>query len=430
MQTISNRIKEIRRQIESGDYNLATRRILDLFLDFYISRKWKIEAVALRAEYNMNIVAKELTGEQSQSASDWATRVLTLLDNIEAELITPEEETEYPSQEVTQAPVYKASCPSDGLSGEKEVFRAERITKRFNNPSYTFELPPVDLVLKLGEITGIVGENGNGKTTLLRMIAGDLEAESGHLSYPLFGGVPVNWYDFRTQIAYIPQHVARWHGYLKDNLHFTAALHGIKGDENEEQVNFILHRLGLSKYENATWSEISGGYKLRFELAKALVWRPKLLIIDEPLAHLDINAQQLFLQDLRFLTNSVQYPMAVFISSQHLHEIESVSDNILFIKNGQLLYNGKMKSFGTERNENVFELITEKGTHELESILAEFEGVKVADIGHIKIIHAPLTLTSAKFLAILGEKETEVQYFRDISTSTSKLFKETITLNR
>lgn len=430
MQSIAVRIKEIRRQVETGDYNLATRRILDLFLDYYISRKWKIEAVALRAEYNMNLVAKELTGEHAQSVNDWKARVMTLLDNIQEELMPDEAQSGEIQPESIQYPVNQSPVSSGEYTGEKEVFRARRITKRFNNPSYTFELPPVDLVLRLGEITGIVGENGNGKTTLLRMIAGDLEADSGDLSYPLFGGVPVNWYEFRSKIAYIPQHVAKWHGYLKDNLHFTAALHGIKGEENEEQVNFIIHRLGLSKYENATWSEISGGYKLRFELAKALVWRPQLLIIDEPLAHLDINAQQLFLQDLRFLTNSLQHPMAVFISSQHLHEIESVSDNIIFIKNGQLMYNGKMKAFGTERNENIFEIITPAGAHELETLFADYEGFKIADVGHIKIIHAPLSLTSARFMAKLGEKEIEVQYFRDISTSTSKLFKETLTLNR
>ena len=430
-QSISEKIADIRRQLGTGDFNLATRRLLDLFLDYNISRKWKIEAVSLRAEYNMNIAAKEATESLTEKAEDWVKRMLILLENIEVELL-PFEETIIPEAPVfSQSPNNSQTTQIAGVnSSENVVFRAERITKSFKNATYSFELPPVDLKLKLGEITGIVGENGNGKTTLLRMIAGDLEADSGYLSYPLFGGVPVNWYEFRTQIAYISQHVKRWHGYLKNNLHFTAALHGLRGEENEEQVNFILHRLGLSKYENATWSEISGGYKLRFELAKALVWRPKLLIIDEPLAHLDINAQQLFLQDLRFLTNSLQYPMSVFISSQHLHEIESVSDNILFIKNGQILYNGEMKAFGTERTENIFELVSPVSIREIEAILSEIEGAKVADLGHIKIIHAPLTLTNAKFLALLSEKEVEIHYFRDISTSTSKLFKETLTLNR
>ncbi len=426
MNTITDRVAEVRKQVENGDLNLATRRMLDLFLDFFISRKLKIEAVALRAEYNIHIATKALTGEDDRDLRSWIERVYHLLEAIETES-KPEVEPQTEVSKSTQSFVYSASSIA---APENVVFKAHRITKQYRNNSYTFELPPVDILLKLGEITGIVGENGNGKTTLLRIIAGDLEADTGEISYPLFGGVPVNWYKFRTQIAYIPQHVSKWHGYLKDNLHFTAALHGLRGQENEEQVNFILHRLGLSKYEKATWSEISGGYKLRFELAKALVWRPKLLIIDEPLAHLDINAQQLFLQDLRFMTNSIQHPMSVFISSQHLHEIESVSDNILFIKNGNLLYNGKMKSFGAERNENIFELITPLTLIEIEKICAEIAGAKITDLGNLILIHTPLAFTSAKFMTFLGEKGVEIQYFRDISTSTSKLFKEHLTLNR
>jgi ABC-2 type transport system ATP-binding protein len=75
-----------------------------------------------------------------------------------------------------------------------------------------------------------------------------------------------------------------------------------------------------------------------------LMWRPKLLVLDEPLANLDINAQQLFLQDLKFIIKSVRYPLAVILSSQALHEIESVADNIVFIKQGQTLVQRLAKS--------------------------------------------------------------------------------------
>ena len=82
---------------------------------------------------------------------------------------------------------------------------------------------------------------------------------------------------------------------LVDNLHFAAAIHGIRGKENEDEVDFIIWRLGLDKYRNATWNEISGGFKMRFSLGRALVYNPRLLILDEPLANLDVNTQLLFL---------------------------------------------------------------------------------------------------------------------------------------
>lgn len=420
--SLTSRIQEISAQIDAKDLSLATRRILDLFLDYSLERSLKREAINLRAAYN------HYAGLEKVDATEEALQALIkqsqdLLQKIEQALIhTKTEETEN-----TQAnPHTSTHFPQDvPHSTHKVVFSAHQLSKTFTSSNYSFRLPPVDLELRLGEITGIVGENGNGKTTLLRMIAGDLEADEGEFSYPLFSLLKEDWYEVRNQIAYIAQHVPKWAGYLKTNLHFTAAIHGLKGAENEEYTDFIIHRLGLSKYENAKWNEISGGYKLRFELARALVWRPKLLIIDEPLAHLDINAQQIFLQDLRFLANSSKHPMAVFISSQHLHEIESVSDNILFIKNGELLYNGKRKDFGSDRNENVFEIAVSQSALELSTALASFSDIHVSDSGNMKIIHTPLSVSSRDILTTLSQNNIDIQYFRDISNSTSKLFRET-----
>lgn len=413
------RTQEIRSQVEAKDLSLATRRILDLFLDFSLPRHLKREAMALRADYN-HFASLDKAQANEAALDALVERAKNILQNIENELYSNKhiEEEPAPENHLFDA----ASVPH---TTHNIVFSARHLSKTFRSSNYTFRLPPMDLDLRLGEITGIVGENGNGKTTLLRMIAGDLESDEGTCAYPLFDTLVDNdWYSIRNQIAYISQYVPKWAGYLKTNLHFTAAIHGIKGDENEEYVDFIIHRLGLTKYADAKWNEISGGYKLRFELARALVWRPKLLIIDEPLAHLDINAQQIFLQDLHFLANSSLYPMSVFISSQHLHEIESVSDNILFIKNGELLYNGKRKDFGQDRTENVYEIVVPNTTQELADALTQFVDLRVSDGGNIKLIHASLEIKPADILTVLSSKGFDIQYFRDISNSTSKLFRD------
>ena len=127
-----------------------------------------------------------------------------------------------------------------------------------------------------------MGENGNGKTTLLRIIVGELAQSSGVFKYPaLINPKKHNWYKIKNQIAYIPQDIPKWSGLLVDNLHFAAVIHGIKGKQNEDEVEFVLCRLGLYKYRSSTWNKISGGFKMRFALAKALVWNPKLLVLDE-----------------------------------------------------------------------------------------------------------------------------------------------------
>ncbi len=292
--------------------------------------------------------------------------------------------------------------------------------KEYNNSN--FQLGPIDVTLQAGEITGVVGENGNGKTTLLRIIAGELQRSMGSITYPRFDYKNEHdWYAIKQNIAFIPQALPKWRGYLKDNLHFAAANHGVFGKENEKMVKYIIHRLGLSKYINSKWKDISSGYKLRFELAKALVWRPKLLVLDEPLANLDINAKLLFMQDLRMLANIRKYPVTIILSSQQLHEIESVVDNIIFLKEGSTVYNGAVKDFGEKRTRNSFEVGGEFNRDQLYECLKSIEEVTISDTGQSLIIEVPVGI-EGKVVLNLITKEYMVEYFRDISKSTRKLF--------
>ena len=184
------------------------------------------------------------------------------------------------------------------------VCDAQNISKQYLNGGSPFHLQPLNVELRFGEITGIVGENGNGKTTLLRILAGELSSDTGEITYPALNADDKNWYKVKNQFVFIPQRIPSWHGSLVDNLRFFASIHGFTSEENTKQISYILFRLGLEKFKHLKWSELSSGYRLRFELAKAIMWRPKLILLDEPLANLDINAQQLFLQDLKFFVKS------------------------------------------------------------------------------------------------------------------------------
>lgn len=423
MTPIEIRISEIRQQITEKDISRASRRILDLFLDYNLARNLKLDAVNLRASYN-DFAALERANATEEQHAKLLAEAQVLLEKIQESCQPAKVEI---SDNKSNFAHNKSESPhNEAISAKGNIiFFGKNLSKSFYASGHSFHLPPLDLALRLGEITGIVGENGNGKTTLMRMVAGDLEVDGGQVTYPFFPVSPNDWYAIKNRIAYIPQHIGKWTGYLKTNLHFNAAIHGLLGEENEEQVDFIIHRLGLTKYENAQWNEISGGYKLRFELARALVWKPQLLIIDEPLAHLDINAQQIFMQDLRYLASSEKHPMAVLISSQHLHEVESIADNILFLKNGELLYNGKMRDFGSDRKENLFELGTENSKTEIWAALQTLGDIRIEEVGKLKIIHTPIEVKNEVIILYLGKAGISVQYFRDISTSTLKLFRDT-----
>ena len=272
----------------------------------------------------------------------------------------------------------------------------------------------------------LVGKSGSGKTTLLRILAGELASSSGELRYPyLTLNGKTDWYSIKQQIAYIPQALPAWNGLLLDNLHFTASIHEITAQHNIDAVDGIISLLRLDEYRKATWDEISGGYKTRFALAKAMVWKPKLVILDEPLGNLDINAQGIFLRDLRNLTSSSIYPLSIIVISQHLYELESIADNIVFLKDGEAIYSDSVKKFDESRDENSYEIACDLPKQELINLLKKINCNRVEEAGVNLIVHTSREVTTTQFLNVFVEHDIYLKYFRDISQSTRKLFEVT-----
>lgn len=301
------------------------------------------------------------------------------------------------------------------------VVQANKITKKYRSTAFKLRLD--ELQLRQSEITVVVGENSTGKSTLLRIIAGDLAIGEGKLTYPLFhnGGFALNyWGKVKQRIAYIPQELPKWQGILKDNLHYEAAIHGIKGLDNEEDVNEIILRLGLSDHISKSWKQLSGGYKLRFSLAKALVWKPQLLIIDEPLAHLDVNTQLIVIDDLQRLAKIKKNPLCIILSSQHLHETEAIADQWLFVKDGLVEV---IQDFNENTKYNLFELNCNLNENELSSLLKDIVINKISKNKLAYLIETPKTTTEKQLLnTLLANKNTKIDYFRDISNSIKTKF--------
>lgn len=316
---------------------------------------------------------------------------------------------------------------SQKMTAQREIVcECDHINKSFRKGG--FRLQDVQVSIESGKIVGVVGENANGKTTLFRILVGELKPEKGNLRYPALGQAEwnqLNWYKLKNQISYVPQDLPVWHGNLKDNLHYEAALHGLTGEANEDAVDYIIARLGLTPHVQKKWSQLSGGYKLRFALAKALVWKPKFLVIDEPLANLDIKSQVVFLSDLKSLAQSIRHPIAVMISSQHIHELESIVDQVVFMRQGQVLYQGESDKLKILSQENVFELSGDLSWQEIQDKLRNFEYIRMenAGLGRL-IIRTPLHIGRKEILRAFLEQDIDIHYFRDISQSTKTLFYE------
>jgi ABC-2 type transport system ATP-binding protein len=297
----------------------------------------------------------------------------------------------------------------------------ERLGKKFSGSD--FHLYGVDLTLTPGEITAVVGQNANGKTTLLRIVAGELRHSEGMLTYPLLSqGSKLDWSAIKSQIAYLPQELAPWQGSLRDNLHYEAALHGIYGDDNEREVDFFIERFELGPHLNKRWAQLSGGTKLRFALARVLIWKPKLLVLDEPLANLDVLAQSRLLQDVLDLARSPRYPLAVMMSSQHLHELEAVASSVVFLRGGDVVFNGKVEDIGKDRPYNVYELGTDADPDVLRDLFHDPDHGPPLHDGVSYVLKTATAVDSRAVMQKLLTAGIDVTYFRNISHSIKSLF--------
>jgi ABC-2 type transport system ATP-binding protein len=303
---------------------------------------------------------------------------------------------------------------------QESICRVDKLEKRFDRSG--FVVGPVSFEFRAGEITALFGENAHGKTTLLRTVVGEYRASSGSVTFPaLSPSLGFHWSDVRQYIGYLPQKLPDWRGSLKDTLYFWAALRGLSPPESETQVKYLVARLDLADHIAKRWSELSGGFQLRFALAQVLVGRPRLLVLDEPLANLDPKAQAALLWDIRTLATSVHSPMAVLISSQVLNPLETISDNLIFLRNGRVKYGGPTGGIGSERKSNLYECDTSVGL----SVLFERIGKHVQEIKHngvYYIIKTPLTVSYSDMLQLLKDADVAFTHCRDIGRKAVGLF--------
>lgn len=298
------------------------------------------------------------------------------------------------------------------------LISAENLEKKY--ASNRFSLGPVNLYLKQGEILGLVGENGNGKTTLLRLLAGELFATNGSLMYHF----PYeDLYDLRSQLVYIPQRTQTWYGSVFTNLEFAASSYGYTPKENTLVVNLIMARLGLRKFRNFAWNDLSSGFKMRLELAHMLLRKPKILLIDEPLANLDILAQQTILEDFKAIAKSPFRPIGIVLSSQQLYEVEKTSDQVIFLKNGtqKNLHQNEIDTNEAVTSHYIYEFETHWHKDELLALL----GNNLVDLqlnGGVFIATFSEEMTPENFLKIIVNHSVSIQYFRDITNSTRRFF--------
>ena len=366
---------------QNKDIDLGFRKLLDCIID--------TQNIEL---YKKGIDLTEWKEKNPQSIDELCDRSIQLLKDISNENVQEIERTDF-------------------------VLKAENIKKSYG--ANRFKMGPVSVQIKKGEVYGLVGENGNGKTTLLRILAKELSHDTGKLTYQ-FKNNPKSDYDLNTKLVYIPQRTEKWYGSLKDNLKFVLSNYKIAPEENETRVLMMIARLGLWNYKHLKWSELSSGYKMRFELARTLLRQPEILLLDEPLANLDVVAQQVILEDLKAISNSISNPIALILSSQQLYEVEKVSDKVIFLKNGE--YKEDLVENGEEEAPLIIELDAEISREELLRVMDGLSMEKLNYNGGVFVIYFTENIGISEVLQRLATHKVALTYLRDITKSTRRFF--------
>jgi ABC-2 type transport system ATP-binding protein len=386
MNEFEKQFQELVNFLKFEDYSILTKRIIDLTLDTEDISYYK--------------------------------KTLQFLDWLDANEGSTDGKKEKYQSVLDDLHVYLSKKP---LAIREVLVSTKALVKSYGTSR--FALGPIDMDLKQGEILGLVGENGNGKTTLLRLLCGELYATQGDLNYHFKYH---DNYELKTNLVYIPQRTETWYGSMLENLLFTAVTYGYKPEENELVVELIIARLGLRKFRNHSWKSLSSGYKMRFELARMLLRKPKILLIDEPLANLDIIAQQTVLEDFKAIAKSPFRPIGIVLSSQQLYEVEKTSDQVIFLKNGiqKKLHQDQSQTIQEEKPEShlIIEFESSWAQDELGNLFAKSGMVSIQFNGGTYIATFPDKMTVHDFLKIIADNKVPILYFRNISNSTRRFF--------
>lgn len=190
--------------------------------------------------------------------------------------------------------------------------------------------------LKLHEgVYGLLGANGAGKTTLMRMACGILAPTEGSVA---LDGMDVSTEEYRASLGYLPQDFGYYPEFTgKDFLLYMACLKGMNKAQAKRRALQLLEMVQLSEAAGKKVRTYSGGMKQRLGIAQALLNEPKLLILDEPTAGLDPKERVRF----RDLIAQLGKDSIVLLSTHIVSDIEHIADEVLMMKDGRLIYEGR-----------------------------------------------------------------------------------------
>lgn len=238
----------------------------------------------------------------------------------------------------------------------QNLVQIDNISKVFSSDTPP-ALKDISATIPQGQLVGLVGPDGAGKTTLIRLIAG--------LLLPTTGKIEVDGFDTVTQAeaihkmtSYMPQRFGLYEDLtVIQNLNLYADLRAVTGEERKETFAKLLHFTNLQSFQNRLAGNLSGGMKQKLGLACALIRKPMLLLLDEPSVGVDpISRRELW----KMIYNLLDEGISVLWSTAYLDEAERCK-KVLLLNEGRLLYHGTPEAFTQRVQNRVFKISNIKG---------------------------------------------------------------------
>ncbi len=218
---------------------------------------------------------------------------------------------------------------------EQSILEVSNLSKKYDN----FRLDKVSFQLKKGQIVGLIGQNGAGKSTIMKLILKIIEKDEGTIRFNDVDISSLNNHKYKQEIAYL--------GEFKDFFEKSKLIDIVKiykelfNAWDDDYFNSLITEFELNLDLKIT--ELSTGMKVKFWLALCFSHYPKLLIMDEPTSGLDPLVRYNVLKMMRDYVD--KYQATILLSSHIVEDLEKIADYLIFIKNGRIIEQNSLKQF-------------------------------------------------------------------------------------
>ena len=293
------------------------------------------------------------------------------------------------------------------------LLQLNQVLKEYNS------LKAVDNVsfsVDTSSIVGLLGPNGAGKTSLIRIITGITQADSGSV---LLNGQ--NIYDLKNpSIGYMPEERGLYKKMkVGEQLIFLTRLRGLSKVDAEKNVVYWMKKFQIESWWNKKVNELSKGMSQKIQFIATVSHEPKLIILDEPFSGLDPINTNLIKEEIQRLKNE---GASILFSTHRMEQVEEMCEHIVLINKGKIVLNGEVNEVRDQFKENLFEITKE-------SIVPE--GIKeifevISENNYHFYIRLKLNQNNNDILKWLLSKDVKIKSFKELMPTFNEIFIKTV----